>query len=216
MENFRIIGYYICEIIDTPDWLRGISRRLLSVSGCLAEQHPLPACFMKSEDKKQSREYQRKLRMDTEQYKEFSGAAARLFRLNRFDIDGRFLQLSDAQYFYEKLRAVIPCRIISISTTPEYYELFAEELRNSQSSGQMNGGTDRSLSLGNDILGWDISGFHSFLCNSLQEELPEAEFNGLGLLSNEFRDVIRFAGRLEGHGEPVLWIPFRIGAAGPD
>ena len=38
MECFKAIGYYICEIIDTPEWLQGISRQILSVSGCIGEQ----------------------------------------------------------------------------------------------------------------------------------------------------------------------------------
>ncbi len=62
---------------------------------------------------------------------------------------------------------------------------------------------------GCDILGWDIGGFHSFLCNSLQAELPEAMFNELGLLKNEFGEVADFARRIQGKGEPVEWIPCR-------
>lgn len=40
MECFKVIGYYICEVRDIPEWLHGISGQLLSVSGCLGEQHP--------------------------------------------------------------------------------------------------------------------------------------------------------------------------------
>ena len=40
MECFKVIGYYICELCDTPEWLQGISRQILSVSGCIGELHP--------------------------------------------------------------------------------------------------------------------------------------------------------------------------------
>ncbi len=53
----------------------------------------------------------------------------------------------------------------------------------------MNGEDDSAPCLGNDILGWDISGFHSFLCNSLQKELPDVKFNHMGLLDHNFMEV---------------------------
>ena len=102
--NFKAIGYYICEINDTPEWLQGISRQILPVSGCIGEQHPRWEC--------------------------------------------------------------------------------------------------------------GIGGFHSFLCNSLQKELPEARFNDVGLLSNVFQEAEEFARQIEGKGEPVEWIPCRIGMHG--
>ena len=27
-DRFKVIGYYICEINDTPGWLQGISRQI--------------------------------------------------------------------------------------------------------------------------------------------------------------------------------------------
>ena len=38
MECFKVIGYYIYELCDTPEWLQGIGRQILSVSGCIGEQ----------------------------------------------------------------------------------------------------------------------------------------------------------------------------------
>lgn len=59
-------------------------------------------------------------------------------------------------------------------------------------------------------------GFHSFLCNSLQVGLPGVKFNDAGLLANNFRDVISYTGQIEGLGEPVEWIPCRLGVMGAD
>lgn len=211
MDHFMTIGYYICDMMKTPNWLHGPGRQMLSVSGCLGEQHPRWECFMGGWCKGESEEYQKRLQMDEEQYREFTESVNRLFDAGRLDVDSRFLYLSDAQYFYERFYQALSCRLVSVSTTPEYFELLEEELKGSNSGGVMNGEPDRSLWIGSDILGWDISGFHSFLCNSLQEILPEARFNDMGLLENSFYEVVDFVCRIEGKGEPVEWIPCRLG-----
>lgn len=40
MKCYKVIGYYICELCDTPEWLQGISRQILSVSGCIGGSTP--------------------------------------------------------------------------------------------------------------------------------------------------------------------------------
>lgn len=211
MGCFQVVGYYICEICNTPEWLRGISRQILSVSGCIGEQHPRWECFMGGWARGEAQEYQRRLQLDLERYQKFSEAANSLFDAKRLDVDCRFLQLSDAKDFYERFCRAVPCHVVSISTTKEYYEMLADELSNSQSYGLMNGEEDNSPCLGSDILGWDISGFHSFLCNSLQKIVPDAKFNEMGLLDHDFHEVACFTQQIEGKGEPVEWIPCRIG-----
>ena len=213
-DRFKVIGYYICEINDTPRWLQGISRQILSVSGCIGEQHPKWECFMGGWSKEEVREYQEKLRLDGEQYREFSETAGFLFHAKRLDVDCRFLELSDAGNFYEKFCRALPCCVVSISTTVEYYKILLDELKGSNSHALMNGENDNSPCLGNDILGWDIGGFHSFLCNSLQKELPDVRFNDVGLLCNVFSEVEGFTRQIQGKGEPVEWIPCRIGMHG--
>ncbi len=210
-EQFKIIGYYICEVIDTPEWLRDVGKQVLSVSSCIGEQHPKQECFMGGWCKGERQEYQKLLKMNDGQYKNFLDAATQLFDLKRLDIDCRFLQLSDAQGFYKKIRSEINCRIVSISTIPKYYEVLEKELKGTNSHGLMSGSADNSLWVGNDILGWDLPGFHSFLCNSLQVGLPGVKFNNMGLLANDFQDVINYAGQTKGLGEPVEWLPYRLG-----
>ena len=46
MEQFKVIGYYICGVIDTPKWLNEVGKQVLSVSGCIGEQHPKMECFL--------------------------------------------------------------------------------------------------------------------------------------------------------------------------
>lgn len=59
---------------DTPEWLHEISGQLLSVSGCLGEQHP-----RWGRDEDASREYQKRLMMQDGQYREFLGNFMRKF-----------------------------------------------------------------------------------------------------------------------------------------
>ena len=125
------------------------------------------------------------------------------------DSDGRFLRVSDAEDFYRNFCGAVPCRLVGISTIPEYFEILEAELADGYGSRMPEGEPDENPPAGCDILGWDIGGFHSFLCNSLQAELPEAMFNELGLLKNEFGEVADFARRIQGKGEPVEWIPCR-------
>ncbi len=70
---------------------------------------------------------------------------------------------------------------------------------------------DKNELLGFDILGWDICSFHSFLCNRLHEMLPGVKFNHYGLLEHTFEETVAFSNKIQGYGEPVLWVPCRIG-----
>ena len=209
MEQFRNIGYYIVEVIDTPKWLSGIGNHMISVSACLGEIHPKWQIYMGGWKKKEAQEYQNQLRMDDGRYKDFTEAVNGLSISKKLDVDGRFSDLTAAKHFYENYFCGDTYKLVSISTFDKYLEILAEELKGSNAP--IAGEDDDSMPLGSDILGWDISGFHSFLCNSLQNDLPAAKFNPIGLLENDFEEVVQFARQIEGRGEPVEWIPCRVG-----
>jgi len=211
MEQFQVIGYYLCETNDTPQWIPMVGKRVLSVSGCIGEQHPKLECFMSGWSEGERQEYQKYLKLNQAQYEGFCQTARRLFDQKKMDVDCRFLRLSDARDFHKRFCSEIDCRIVSISTTPKYFAILEQELKGGNSYGLMSGNVDNSLWIGSDILGWDIAGFHSFLCNSLQLDLPGAKFNDAGLLENRFEDVIRYAERIQGLGEPVEWLPCKVG-----
>lgn len=58
-----------------------------------------------------------------------------------------------------------------------------------------------------DIIGFDIDGFHSFLCNSLQKEFENISFSENGLIDLDFWAVKEMCKNIQGLGEPVDWIP---------
>lgn len=214
-KQFKVIGYYISEVIDMPVYLKKLGKYILSVSSCIGEMHPKMECYFTgitkvwNNEKRQA--YQNKMKLNDAQYTSYVETLKNLFDSQYIDSDCRFLRLSDAVYFYKNFCSDISCHLVSISTTPEYFEILADELTDGYGNRLVNGELEDNQLAGYDILGWDIGGFHSFLCNSLQEELPEAVFNELGLLKNNFDEVINFAQRIKGKGEPVEWIPCKVG-----
>lgn len=68
--------------------------------------------------------------------------------------------------------------------------------------------------VGFDVLGWDGWGFHSYLCNGLQDEFQSA----LGVTPNEFgffseeeaRMCAEYAGLETTGAEPGMWLPWAI------
>lgn len=224
MSGYKVIGYYLCEVVDTPEYLRKIEPdvgpELLSVSGCLGEIHPKWECVLGGWMKGEEQAYRQKLRLTDDRYLELVEASNALFDKGRLDVDGRFLYLEDARQFWTQFFSEVRCQLVSVSTSEVHLDILKEELRGSQSHGAVSGDYDRFSLVGYDILGWDMAGFHSFLCNSLHRGLPADAFNEMGLLQQTFcfEEIAAFAQNMKGRGEPVEWIPCRIGrpAAGAD
>ncbi len=214
LSNFRTAGFYICERIRTPDYLNIKSTEMLTVSACFGDIHPKwevfmgRGCWLDGEEE----EYKRLLGLNEEEYLGFSNKVGELFDNGRIDVDGRFIFYYDAAEMYERYFSLDRFRLVSISAEEKYFDVLKNELnKGSFCSGVMNGDEDTSELLGYDILGWDYSNYHSFLCNNLHEGLPDIRFNDLCLLDNDYEEVCGFADMIKGFGEPVEWLPFRIG-----
>lgn len=151
---YKTIGYYICGLIETPEFVGFRNEWMLSVSECFGGVHPdLSCCYFQNNLRNQRMEYRKKLNLKDNIFDKMQKEIGDMFE-KELAIDGRFLNLTDAQYFCS----------------------------------------------------------HSFLCNHLHKELPTARFNQYGLLDNSFEEVIEFSNQIEGKGEPVEWIPCRIGS----
>lgn len=210
---YQIFGYYICEQMKAPDYLGLDKAAMLSVSSCFGGVHPdLTNCYFLNDVSTESKDAYRKkwnladdksllLQRDIEKILERSLA-----------IDGRFLNLSDAAYFCKTYFDNASCRVVSVSTTEKYYDMLTKDLAGCSSfkNDFFSNEADEHELLGYDILGWDISRFHTFLCNNLQHTLRYARFNNFCLLENAFEEVETFARMIRDKGEPVEWIPCRI------
>ncbi len=124
MNQFKIIGYYISEVIDMPRYLKKLGERMLSVSSCLGEMHPkLECCFVNAWSDEEKRAYRIRLKLSEGQYADYVKTVQDLFACRHLDSDCRFRSLWDAVDFYEKFCGAVPCCLVSVSTTSEYYEI---------------------------------------------------------------------------------------------
>lgn len=210
---YRVLGYYICEKLVVPDFLDIKGDEIITVSDCFSGIHPdLTYCYFINNRKKERIEYHKKWDITEEKAVLLQNDIHSMFE-RCLAIDGRFSNIEDAKRIREKYFDENKCVIVSVSTTEEYYKVLKEEL-SENSSGINNffsGVEDKNIMLGYDILGWDFSGFHTFLCNSLHKELELIRFNKYCLIENDFELVQNFALQIQGKGEPVEWIPCRIG-----
>lgn len=211
---YQIVGYYICERIPIPERLhrRGT---MLSVSGCFGGIHPrLDTCFFQNDyiTPEERKDYRNRWGLGE------AGAGRLAADIGAFigkglAEDGRFTRLDDAYYFYDSYFSKGQCILASLSTTEEHFEMLQKEMMSvgSEAGSLLPGASDENELLGFDILGWDICSFHSFLCNGLHEMLSGVKFNHYGLLEHTFEETVAFSNKIQGYGEPVLWVPCRIG-----
>lgn len=203
----QVIGYYICERVTTPNFLHGFSKEIYSVSPCIGEQHPnLSGCFWQGYQK-EKKEYRKRWKLNDEDFQQLFLDVSDLFERKLMDADGRFLYLADARCVYERYFADGSCLLLGISLAEQYLPMMQEEVKLI--------GTELPVgqSIGCDILGWDISSFHTFLCNSLQTDVQgddEISFNVHGLVENSYSIVGQYAASIAEMGEPVDWLPYEI------
>lgn len=211
MNELKVIGYYLCQPVAPPPFLAPLSKSLISVSGCIGTHHPIWECLFGCWLDGEEEEYMATCQLDCAQMESLKSEAYSLFEQRRLDVDSRFSELSDAQYFMRTYFSHIDCRLICLATSAEWLGRLEEELAGSQSRSSINGGEFTCEPIGCDILGWDVNGFHSFLCNNLHKGDEKIRFNDLGLLDMPFSEVEQLACDCQGYGEPVLWVPCRIG-----
>lgn len=211
---YKIIGYYICELIPIPAFLNR-NGTMLSVSECFGGIHPrMDICFFHNKyiSQKEREDYRKRWKLSEKGNGELVANLGSLFGKGLYE-DGRFVDLEDARNFYHSYFSGENCMLVSLSTKEKYFEILRKELteRYTDTDSLVTGAVDQNNLLGFDILGWDISGFHTFLCNHLQERLSGVRFNSYGLLDHTFEETAVFSDQIQGQGEPVVWIPCRIG-----
>ena len=207
MDNgFVTIGHYICPKTETPSYLGFDTDSFISVSDCLSDHEPQIVYCHGRKLHGDDPQYISRYFSDREDYIKMSGEIWELFSQELFDMDGRFLRKKDAVYFYKKYFASYDCTLVAVSTK-ERYSAFSSDNSDQREYERLE---DEGGFIGCDLIGWDISGFHSFLCNSLHEEFDDISFNKYGLLDESFEKAEQMAEKIQGMGEPVDWIPVMI------
>ena len=203
MKNeYVTIGYYICEYTFSPPFLSDISEKNVSISNCLCVHEPrIFLCHgWKSNGDKQ--EYINCF-SSKEKYIKMSDEITELLNENLFATDGRFLHKENAVYFYKEYFNDPEHILVSVCVKDEYIKLLGDDFKIEKNlADEIDGET-----IGYDIIGWDVSAFHSFLCSGLEKQFPDVRFNLYGLLDETYYKTEQMSFSIQGMGEPVDWIP---------
>jgi hypothetical protein len=217
-KNFLPFGYYIVVPSPTPEYMRVECEQILTATECICNLHPnmqgsfwLPVNQNCSE---QHKEYQKLLGFSNKEFTEFKDFILQLYVSHKIDGDGRFAALSDTVEFSDKwLGNISNAKIVSLHLGEDCKDMFMENFPKSNIPIFSDASEENCEFLGYDIMGWDMSGFHSFHCNDLAKIISEKynlKLNNFGLIQNSYSEVKEFAEYIDDKGEPVLWIPFAV------
>lgn len=218
-QNFYLGGYYIVKPVPRADWMNNkvIHELVLSASRCICNFYPdIGVIWNKSKDKKEN--YRKILMLDNNTYNEMECWINEKFEKN-FDFPDVFNNYESAVEFYHKfLSNQNDLRIIGIALPKKFRNIFLEKqddlkygvCKNLSQSSQIN--VEETI-LGYEILGFEYGGFHSYICNGLEDYYYD-KYN-LKLNKNGFISTLDEAQMLADYTneeiegtEDVLWLPW--------
>jgi hypothetical protein len=215
--DFLRLGYYIVEPAPKPQHCKLNCGQILTVSDCICILHPnLKGSYWDNYEDEESN-YQKRLGLSDESFIDMKATVSQLVDARNLEIDSRFANLSDAISFYNKyMRHLTNLRIVSIALGDAFKDVLINALNgvscNLTSMVLNDVETDGNL-LGYDILGWDLSSFHSYVCNSLENDISAVyplKVDSFGIIQNQYDECIKIAEYIRGKGEPVDWLPFAM------
>jgi len=223
--SFLCLGYYVVEPVPKPQYLKLKCRQILTVTNCICNLHPnLQGSFWQNQKgeipQDEQTNYRKQLRLSDEIFNDLKVAVKQLFDARYLELDSRFVKLSDAVLFCKKyMYNLTDLKIVSIAIDDNFKDVLISAFNDV--SWNLNIQTPMILTdlesggklLGYDILGWDVSSFHSYLCNSLNNDISLAyplEVDDFGIIQNQYDEVIKFAEYIKDKGEPVDWLPFAM------
>lgn len=207
VRNFMTLGYYICPVMNTPKYLNTISKKLISASECLCDHQPQLGFCAGWKPYGDNEDYRKKYHLSLDEYQKMSAKIGRLFEDKLFYSDGRFICEEDAVSFYKAYFDLPEIMLICLKIDKENISKLDADFTYIQEDDAVS--MSREM-MGYDIIGWDMGGFHSFLCNGLHEDFHNIKFTSLGLLDMDYREVEAMAQLIQGKGEPVDWIPCKL------
>lgn len=202
MEELVTFGFYICRPTDYKSYTDRRYKKILSASDCLCDHEPQLSLCHGWEPHGDDKDYISRFRSKDE-YLKMSEEINDLFSSGLFFGDGRFARIEDALHFYDSYFRDQGLMLISVSTGMEYVNLI-EDLK------YCHNDIGDHEDIGMDIIGWDNYGFHSFLCNSLQDGFPDISFNRYGFMETDLKTASSIASKIQGMGEPVDWFPVSV------
>ena len=205
MEGLVTFGFYICRAAKYHPLSNQNTNKMISASDCLCDHEPQIFLCHGWKPRGDDENYISRFRSKDE-YLKMSEEINGLFNSGLFFGDGRFARIEDALYFFDTYFRNQDLILISVSSRVDYLTII-EDIKY-----YGNDDMDGFDAIGMDILGWDNDNysFHSFLCNSLQDEFPDIRFNKYGFIEMDYDTVAVIASKIQGMGEPVDWFPVAV------
>ena len=227
--DFFVGGYFLVQGVQLAEQMNKtlLPTKFWTVSQCLCEIYPDSWVFSwGTKSSHDDKDYQAILKLDNDTFQLMQAWADEIFNKGELGWPYVFMNVETAQQFYTQYLQHIPdIKLLSIALADPYWAEFIEDNKPAQGKGE--GGIYKKLVQkqvydGNGIVrGFEILGeewgewFHSFVCNSLEDEYVERlhiSLNQNGLI-DRYEDAVRatYHTNLDEVGaEPVLWLPWLI------
>jgi hypothetical protein len=192
---------------------------IVSASRCICDVFPDPNVIW-SDSKERKVEYMNQLGLDSQTYSEMEQWISREFEQS-FDFPDVFNNYEKAAEFLNKyLYNLKDLTIVGLALPEILRSVFIEDQTNLKYGICKNIDKSKSVSLSNsslgfEILGFESGGFHSYICNGLENDYYN-KYN-LKLNENGFIGTLEEAQKLADYTnhmiegtEPVLWLPWAV------
>jgi len=220
-QNFYLGGYYIVKSTLRADYMNSnvLHHSVLSASRCICNFYP-DIDVIWSESKKKKETYRKTLRLDNYTYDEMEHWINDEFEKN-FDFPDVFNNYESAVKFCHKfLNNQNSIRIIGVALPNKYRDVFLAEQDDFRYGICKNLNQSLCINLngtvlGYEILGFEAGGFHSYICNHLENyyyDKYKIKLNNHGLISTleEAQILADYTNNEIKDTEPVLWLPWII------
>jgi hypothetical protein len=224
--NHILAGYLLVEPYAYPAWKakQAGPKSLITASDCICEIHPGKWGLNWASQQSDVESVQTKLGLTNEDIVKIQGEVQNLFDAEKYGFPNVFLHKEDALQFKSSYLGKIECHLIRLSLPEPYLKEALEELK--PETGMAESGVYHNLKLrlsdidsgeclGYELLCWDTGGFHSFICNGLENEYEEElllRFNSNGFFDNLETAItaVEYTRRDEVGAEPGFWAPFKM------
>lgn len=227
--DFYIGGYYLIEGTSIKDWMNHdlLPSQIFTPSSCICDLHPDDICLSwVTVDKKVKAAYREKLGITKDQFVKLQEDVDESFNGDKYGWQQVFIEVEEARKYYRKWLTKIPnIKLVAIAASKKHRDTFlAEEKQEGENAGSYGNwlALQKELSidmsqglLGFEVLGFEMGGFHSFICNSLENDFSNKlgiKFNDYGLISSysEASKAADYAQDPDVGAEPALWQPWAI------
>ena len=228
MEYF-MGGYFLVAGKDSEPWMHQelLPSKIYTPSACICDLHPDDICLSwVSGDKNAKAEYRNKLGISEAQFSILQESVDDSFANDKYGWIQVFLTLPEAQAYYAQwLTELEDIKLLGIATTAEHREIF---LREEKPDGEKAGASGVWLALkrgskieldtgflGFEVLGYELGGFHSFMCNSMEKDFSEKlniKLNGYGFIPDidSANRAADYAQDPDIGAESALWQPWAV------